>query len=125
MTQAHRIAELIAVLVAILAVYYIWVRPYLKSLPALNDLWTFEHGYWGAFKAWLDGRKTVLVGLWGTVIAFAPDFLQQASGFDLKTLLGLPDQWAAWVTAFIPVIMLVMRTKATAKTVEQPTQGGT
>lgn len=94
------------------AVYIIWVRPYLKSLPQFAEAWRTEDTTWAAIKAWLDGRRTVLIGIWGEVVAMGPDLLQQVSGLDLKTLLNLPDAWAAYVTALIPVLMLIFRAKA-------------
>jgi hypothetical protein len=103
---------ILIIIAALAAAYFIWVRPYLKSLPSFSELWAREASLWGAFKEWLDGRRTILAGLWGSVVAWAPDALQQVSGFDLKTLLHLPEQWALWVTAFIPVLMAIFRAKA-------------
>lgn len=102
----------LALIVALVASYFAWVRPYLKSLPGLSEAFETEASTWAAFKSWLDGRKTVLIGIWGEIIALGPDALQQISGLDLKALLGLPDLWAAWVTAILPLLMLIFRAKA-------------
>lgn len=107
-----KFALAVAAAAAFLAAYILWVRPYLRSLPQLSQAWAQEDTTWAAVKTWLDGRKTILVGIWGEVIAFLPDALQSASGFDLKTLLMLPDSWAAYVTALIPVIMVILRAQA-------------
>lgn len=102
----------IAAVAAFVAVYIIWVRPYLKTLPALSKAWQEEETTLAAVKVWLAGRKTILIGIWGEIVAFLPDLLQSASGLDLKTLLMLPDAWAAYVTAMIPVLMLIFRARA-------------
>lgn len=81
-------------------VYWFYLRPYLQSLPEADSI-----------GAYLKGRREILVGIWLQVLAFLPDVLQLASGLDLKYLLGLPDLWAAWVNAMIPVIMLFFRGK--------------
>lgn len=107
-----RLVLTLAAIAAFIAVYIIWIRPYLKTLPSWSEAWQREATTWAAFKVWLDGRRTILIGIWGELVAFLPDMLQSASGFDLKTLLFLPDMWAAWVTAFIPVLMLIFRAKA-------------
>lgn len=107
--------KLTLVLIALAAcavAYGVWVRPYLKSLPSMSAVWEQEATTWGAIKAWLDGRKTILIGMWGEAIAFAPDLLQIISGADLKTALSLPDNWAALVNIAVPVLMMIFRTKA-------------
>lgn len=105
----------VAVMVSLMFVYVYWVRPRLQELPALRDAYKRQATCWMALKVWLDGRKTILIGIWGQIIAFGPDALQQISGFDLKMLLGLPDLWAAWVAAVIPILMLIMRAQSSDK----------
>lgn len=94
-------------------VYIRWVRPYLKTLPGFRDAYARERSLWEALKVWVIGRREVVIGIWGQIVAFAPDALQQlsAGGIDLKALLGLPDLWAAWVIAMIPLLMLIFRAK--------------
>jgi hypothetical protein len=112
--KAHFI-ESIIVMAALAAVYIVWVRPRLKALPAFADLYAKEDTLWDAILAWLRGRRTYLIGIWGEIIALAPDLLQTLAGLDLKTLLLLPDAWAAYVTAAVPVLMLIFRAKAAEK----------
>lgn len=108
-----KLAIALALFAAFLTVYFVWVRPYLKSLPALSDAWAKEATTWGAIKAWLDGRKTIIAGMWGTIIGWGPDLLQIVSGVDLKTAFSLPDNWAIIVSGLlVPVLMLIFRTKA-------------
>lgn len=102
----------LAAIATFVAVYIIWVRPYLKSLPQFAEAWRNEDTALAAIKTWLDGRRTILIGIWGEFVAMGPDALQALSGLDLKTLLHLPDAWAAYVTALIPVLMLIFRAKA-------------
>lgn len=92
--------------------YARWVRPYLQSLLSFSEAYERQDAFWAAVKDWLNGRKVVLVGIWGQIIAFGPDALQQIAGLDLKYLLGLPDLWAAWVSAVIPLLMLILRARA-------------
>lgn len=95
-----------------IAAYVYWIRPYLKTLPAFSDAWQKEASTWAAIQEWLKGRKTILIGIWGELVAFGPDALQLISGMDLKFMLGLPDLWAAWVALLIPLVMVIFRAKA-------------
>jgi hypothetical protein len=110
-----KFAVTLAVIAAFTAVYFVWIRPYLKSLPSFADLWHEEDDVLTAIKVWIDGRKTILTGIWGEVIGLAPDMLQIVSGVDLKTALNLPDNWALWVSGIaVPMLMLIFRSKTTA-----------
>lgn len=94
-------------------VYLYWVRPYLKSLPPFAEAWQSEETAWAAIKVWLEGRKTLLAGIWGETIGLFPDLLQILSGVDLKTALSLPDNWALLISGIaVPVLMMIFRTKA-------------
>jgi hypothetical protein len=110
-----KLALTLAAVAAFFAVYFIWVRPYLRTLPALTDAWKQEETLLAALKLWLEGRKTILSGIWGEIVAFLPDVLQILAGVDLKTALGLPDNWALIVGGIVvPFLMLIFRTKAKA-----------
>lgn len=99
------------VVAAFVAVYFIWVRPYLAKLPSWSDVNAKEMGLWQKIKHWLEGRKTVLVGLWGSVLGLGPDVLNIFTGVDLQKLLHLPEQWALWVSAVaVPLLMVLFRT---------------
>ena len=104
------------VLAGLIAVYVIWARPYLKTLPGLADIYARldqkERGWWTAVKIWLDGRKTVWTGILGTVLAIGPDLVDGIAGLDLKTLLHLPDLWALWVTQATALLTVVFRVQA-------------
>lgn len=103
---------IVAVLGVLGFIYIYWVRPYLKTLPSLKQLWDKEDSLWAAFKIWLDGRKTVWTGILGTLMAIGPDIIDQTIGIDLKTLFHLPDAWAAWVTQVTTVLMIIFRIRA-------------
>lgn len=108
-----RMIAVLAVLAAFVFVYIHWARPYLKSLPQFSEAWKQEESTWAAIVAWLDGRKTILAGIWGEFIGLAPDLLQTLSGVDLKTALSLPDNWAIIVSGvLVPMLMIIFRTKA-------------
>lgn len=108
-----KLALTLAVLGGFAFAYIHWIRPYLKTLPSLASAWREEDTAWQAFKAWLDGRKTILAGAWGELIGLGPDLLNIVAGVDLKTLLHLPDQWALWVSGIVvPLLMAIFRTKA-------------
>lgn len=99
-------------LAGVFIAYVYWVRPYLRSLPQLGDLLASHDDFFGAVRAWLDGRKTVLTGIWGSIIAFAPDLLNLLNVIDLKTIFNLPDQWAAIVAGITAVLTTIFRTMA-------------
>lgn len=107
-----KLAIALALIAVFIVAYVVWVRPYLRSLPAFADAWRAEDTVWEAVKVWLDGRKTILTGVWGGLIAWAPELLQIVSGVDLKAM-GLPENWALIVGGvFVPVLMLIFRAKA-------------
>lgn len=102
------------VIAAFAGVYLYWVRPYLKTLPSFANAWVKEATTWASVKAWLDGRKTVLTGVWGTILAMGPDALQIVSGVDLKTAFHMPDDWAIIIGGVaVPMLMLIFRTRPT------------
>jgi hypothetical protein len=104
---------IITILAALGFAYLYWVRPYLKSLPQFAEAWQNEATTGAAIKAWLDGRKTILAGMWGEIAAWLPDLLQIISGVDLKTALSLPDNWALIIGGLaVPVLMMVFRSKS-------------
>lgn len=108
-----KLALVLAAVGAFAFAYLYWVRPYLKTLPSLAEAWAREQTAWQAIVAWLDGRKTILTGIWGEIIAMFPDALQVISGVDLKTAFSLPDSWALIIGGIIvPILMLVFRAKA-------------
>lgn len=103
----------LAIVAALGAVYFIWLRPYLKSLPQFAEVWASEETTWTAIKVYFDGRKTLLTGMWGELIATGPDLLQIVSGVDLKTAFNLPDNWAMLIGGIlVPTLMLIFRTRA-------------
>lgn len=108
-----KLTLVLAVVAAMGFAYLYWLRPYLKTLPAFAEAWRSEDTAWQAVKVWLDGRKTLLVGIWGEIVGLFPDFLQIVAGVDLKTALSLPDNWALIVSGIaVPVLMAIFRTKA-------------
>lgn len=77
---------LFLVLPGLFAAYAIFIRPWLKALPALKEFYAKADGFWG--KVWaLMGRSTTI--LWSLIVAGA------AKAFDyidpLAALLGAPD----------------------------------
>jgi len=109
-----KVALTLIAMAAFVAAYLYWVRPYLKTLPTFSEAFAKEATTWQAILTYLEGRKTILTGIWGEIIAMGPDLLNILGGVDLKTALHLPDAWAAIVGGIIiPVLMLVFRAKAT------------
>lgn len=103
----------LAALAAFVFVYFKYLRPHLKTLPTFSEAFAKEETTWAAIKTYLEGRKTILTGIWGEIIAMGPDLLQIVAGVDLKTAMHLPDAWAAIIGGLIvPILMLVFRAKA-------------
>lgn len=99
--------------IAALIGLYIWkIRPYLKGLPSLAEIFRQEDSLFTAIRVYFEGRKTILASIWLGFIAWAPDALTAISGFDLKTLLHLPDEWALYISALIPVLTAFFRSLA-------------
>lgn len=111
-----KLVGFVAVFAALVAVYVLWIRPYLRTLPGLSEIYdrldAKERSWWTAFKVWLDGRKTVWTGILGTLVAIGPDLIDGIAGIDLKSLLHLPDAWAVWASQVTALLMMVFRIKA-------------
>lgn len=99
----------VLLMVAMGCLYIFLIRPRLMLLPTFAEAFTQERTRWEAFRAWLKGRASVFTVIWGEIVAIGPDALQQLSGLDLKALFHLPDLWAAWATAMIPVALLLVK----------------
>lgn len=101
-----------AIFAAIVVAYVVWIRPYLRAQPQFADLWKREESAWAAFKIWVQGRRTVLAGVWGEFLIWLPDMLQSLNLGDLATALHWDDAKKALANVFLTMLMIVFRTKA-------------
>lgn len=107
------LAASIAVLVAIVALYWLVIRPRLKV--ALTDLYA-RHPFWQRWGLRLWAVRSYVVGVVGALAAALPDILVHVSSLDFSFL---PQPWGANVGTAVGIVILIMRAFSTTPK-EQP-----
>ena len=83
---------------AVFTAYLFWIRPILRSRPALAQFYAKEEGFWQAVRARLAGIKGKLVaavGMAASAVVYLHDFLVPvATGIDWQPILSLLPDWA-------------------------------
>ena len=93
----------------VLAIYWFWIEPILKSRPAVRDIYATEHNFFAALKEKLKGIKqklssVVVICASGAVTAY--DFLNPIiSGVDVTPLTSHVPSWA-WPLVLISTTAL-------------------
>lgn len=97
-------------LAALLAVYFLVIRPRGASLVAAYRE--------GGLAAVFSGFMSWWAGIGGVLALALPDLLTLASGVDFKTML--PDPWGAWVATGVSVSVILLRAYATTPAGDPP-----
>jgi hypothetical protein len=101
-----------AVLAVLGWVYWAQLRPRLRTQPELKAFYdrmdAINASLWERVLARLEGWKTVILGVLGTVWMLAPEVLQQLVGVTW-TELGLSEAWAHIIGAGLYVAMIMTR----------------
>jgi hypothetical protein len=93
----------------VLAIYWFWIEPILKSRPAVRDIYATEQNFFAALKEKLKGIKqklssAVVIGASAAVTAY--DFFNQIiSGVDVTPLTSNVPSWA-WPLVLISTTSL-------------------
>ena len=93
----------------LLAIYWFWIEPILKSRPAVRDIYATEQNFFSAIKEKLKGIKQklssmVVISASGAVTAY--DFLNPIiSGVDVTPLTSHVPSWA-WPLVLISTTAL-------------------
>jgi hypothetical protein len=107
MTTLMSLAFLIA---AVVAAYFLWVRPVLRSRPELVELHAQTHSWWQAVRERFAGIKAKLLaagGMTAAAIVWLHDFLLPAiTGIDWTPLRALLPDWA-WPLILFGVFALI------------------
>lgn len=101
---------LILTAATLVAVYWFWIRPILKSRPAFRDLYQKEEDFFAALRAKFVGIKqklsSVIVIAAGAAVT-GYDFLAPiVSGVDVSSIAAQVPSWA-WPLILIAVTALV------------------
>ena len=123
------------VVATLVAIYWFWVRPVLKSRPAFRELYEQEENFLAALREKLKGIKQKLssaVVIAASVAVSGYDFLTPiVSGVDVSSIAARVPSWA-WPLILISVTALFQflrnladkRRKAELADATAPGQGG-
>ena len=114
----------------VLAIYWFWLEPILKSRPAVRDIYAAEQNFFAALKKKLEGIKqklssAVVICASGAVTAY--DFFNPIiSGVDVTPLTSNVPSWA-WPLVLISTTALFqfLRNLADARQKAELTSGKT
>jgi hypothetical protein len=118
------------VVATLVAIYWFWVRPVLKSRPAFRELYEQEESFFAALREKLKGIKqklssAVVVAASAAVSGY--DFLSPiVSGVDVSSIAANVPSWA-WplilisVTALFQFLRNLSDKRHTAELAENPT----
>jgi hypothetical protein len=99
----------VLVIASLIAIYWFWIRPILRSRPALRELYAKEEDFFAALREKLKGRKQKLSSV--IVIAASAavsgyDFFEPiVSGIDVSSISAKVPSWA-WPLILISVTAL-------------------
>ncbi len=83
---------------ALVAAYFFWIRPILRSRPAFADFYAKAETFWEAVREWFAGIKGKLaaaVGMAASAVVYLHDFLVPvATGIDWQPILTMLPDWA-------------------------------
>jgi len=108
------LAASIAVLIAVVALYWLVIRPRLKA--NLTDLYAHLDSFWARVWARIWAVRSYSIATLGAIIAAAPDLLVRVSSMDFSFL---PQPWGANVATCVAVALTLVRAFSTTPK-EQP-----
>lgn len=80
------------------AAYLFWVRPILRSRPALADFYATADSFWAAVRerfAGIKGKLAAAIGMAASAVVYLNDFLVPvATGIDWQPILTMLPDWA-------------------------------
>jgi hypothetical protein len=83
---------------ALVAAYFYWIRPILKSRPAFAHFYAQEESFWEAVRerfAGIKGRLAAALGMAASAVVYLHDFLVPvATGIDWQPILSMLPDWA-------------------------------
>jgi hypothetical protein len=99
----------VLVIASLIAIYWFWIRPILKSRPALRELYATEESFFAALREKLKGIKQKLssvIVIAASVAVSGYDFLEPiVTGIDVSSIAAKVPSWA-WPLILICVTAL-------------------
>lgn len=109
------LAASLAVLLAIVALYWFVIRPRLKV--AFTDLYAHIDSFWERWWLRLWSVRSYVIGVLGALAAALPDILVHVSSLDFSFL---PQPWGANVGTAVGITLLIMRAFSTTPRDQPP-----
>ncbi len=89
--------QFIFFIAALVATYFFWIRPILKSRPAFAQFYAREESYWQAVRqrfAGIKGKLAAAFGMAASAVVYLHDFLLPvATGIDWQPILSILPDW--------------------------------
>ena len=83
---------------ALVAAYFFWIRPILRSRPALAEYYAQAESFWAALRArfaGIKGKLAAAIGMAASAVVYLNDFLVPvATGIDWQPILSTLPDWA-------------------------------
>ncbi|WP_445222269.1 hypothetical protein ACKWRH_21680 [Bradyrhizobium sp. Pa8] len=92
---------------AAIAVYVVWVRPKIRNLPHIKEMYDQADGLWQRLLVWVRVQWDAIVASILMVWPQLPDILQQISGADMSALI--PTETTKVINQVIGLILIVLR----------------
>ena len=96
----------VLVIASLIAIYWFWIRPILRSRPALRELYAKEENFFAALREKLKGIKQKLSSVIVIAVSAAVtgyDFLEPiVSGVDVSSISAKIPSWA-WPLILISI----------------------
>lgn len=90
--------NIVLIFATALAIYWFWIRPFLKATPSLKDFYDVEESWWAAFALKTAGLKQKLATAFFTLasvsVMFYDSIVPAMTGVDITPLTSHIPQWA-------------------------------
>jgi hypothetical protein len=94
----------------LVAAYFFWIRPILRSRPAFAEFYTKAESFWPALRerfAGIKGKLAAAIGMAASAVVYLNDFLVPvATGIDWQPILTMLPDWA-WPLILLGLFALI------------------
>lgn len=92
---------------AAIAVYAVWIRPKIRNLPHIKEMYDSADSFWQKLLIWVRVQWDAIVAAVLMIWPQLPDLLQQVSGADMSALI--PTETTKVVNQVIGLALIVLR----------------
>lgn len=97
----------VALIVASIVIYVLWIRPNIRNLPHIKELYDSADSFWQRLWARMRAAWDLIVALAMIGIPEVLDLLSQFQALDLSAFV--PGEWAKLINQSIGFLIIVLR----------------